>query len=107
MTEEVWSWWREGSVHRAAWPSTGEFEGLSGDPEVLSMASDVLTAVRRAKSDAKTSMRTEVTQFLVTGGVEQRNRLKQAESDLLEASRAKSIEYRDGVFEVEVSLDID
>jgi valyl-tRNA synthetase len=42
VTEEVWSWWRAGSVHRAAWPSPGEFDELAGDPRVFAAASSVL-----------------------------------------------------------------
>ncbi|HZD22268.1 MAG TPA: valine--tRNA ligase, partial [Acidimicrobiia bacterium] len=30
VAEEVWSWWREGSVHRAVWPTADEFDGLTG-----------------------------------------------------------------------------
>ena len=62
-TEEVWSWWRYGSVHRAPWPTTYEvgraIQG-AGDPELLRLAADALGQVRRAKSERKLSMKAEV-----------------------------------------------
>jgi valyl-tRNA synthetase len=65
-TEEVWSWWQEGSVHRAPWPDAGlRLVGGPGDPAVLAVCADVLGAVRRAKSDAKVSMRAEVRSVVV------------------------------------------
>ena len=62
-TEEVWSWWRYGSVHRAPWPTTYEVgRAIQGEgaPELLRLASDALGQVRRAKSERKLSMKAEV-----------------------------------------------
>ncbi|HEX6887920.1 MAG TPA: valine--tRNA ligase, partial [Candidatus Nanopelagicales bacterium] len=62
VTEEVWSWWQEGSVHRAAWPSVDEVAMIAqdGDPALVSDVAEVLSAIRRAKSDAKVGMRADV-----------------------------------------------
>jgi valyl-tRNA synthetase len=66
VTEEVWSWWRSGSVHLASWPDPAELPS-GGDPDVLTATVDVLREVRRAKSAAKVSMRAEVARVLVRG----------------------------------------
>jgi valyl-tRNA synthetase len=69
-TEEVWSWWREGSVHAQPWPEAAALREAGGDdssdPDCLTVAAEVLQAVRRAKSEAKVSMRTPVTLLTVT-----------------------------------------
>lgn len=58
-TEEVWSWWREGSVHRAAWPEAAPLrEAADGvGPGGLPAAGRALAALRKVKSEAKVSMR--------------------------------------------------
>jgi valyl-tRNA synthetase len=70
VTEEVWSWWRDGSVHRAAWPtvaSLGSPLSTDGADRPLTVAAEVLRAIRRAKSAAKQSMRAEVAELRVSG----------------------------------------
>ena len=43
VTEEVWSWWQEGSVHLAPWPDAAETGvDAGGDATVLSVAAEVL-----------------------------------------------------------------
>lgn len=68
VTEEVWSWWHEegASVHRTPWPTVAELAGAAdGDVTGLEMASWVLGAIRRAKTDAKQSMRAPVARVVV------------------------------------------
>ncbi|HVT66154.1 MAG TPA: valine--tRNA ligase [Trebonia sp.] len=68
VTEEVWSWWQEGSVHAAAWPGPGSpvlAAAAGGDPAVLATAAAVLGQVRKAKSEAKLSMRAQAARVVV------------------------------------------
>jgi valyl-tRNA synthetase len=68
-TEEVWSWWQEGSVHAQPWPSAAPLREAAGDADTaaLSRAAIVLAEVRKAKSTAKTSQRTPVLRLVVAG----------------------------------------
>ncbi|GAB3114709.1 valine--tRNA ligase [Janibacter alkaliphilus] len=88
-TEEVWSWWRTGSVHRATWPTTEEL-ALSGDrpdPLVLGAVGEALTQVRKAKSDAKVGMRSEITAVTLVAPSATAERVRLAEADLRAAGR--------------------
>jgi valyl-tRNA synthetase len=61
-TEEVWSWWREGSVHRQPWPQPEPLRAAAGDAtfDVVTAAGAALAALRKVKSEAKVSMRTTI-----------------------------------------------
>ncbi|MFQ5523546.1 MAG: valine--tRNA ligase [Acidimicrobiia bacterium] len=104
VTEEVWSWWREGSVHRQPWPGPSEFEKAAGDAAITEVVGEVLTAVRRTKSDAKVSMRAELERVTITAPAETLDRVKQVEADLKAAARTETVEYREGEFAVEAVL---
>jgi valyl-tRNA synthetase len=86
-TEEAWhAGVGSGSVHRAPWPSPAELDAAgAGDPAVLAVAGDVLRRVRRAKSEAKRSMRAEVRQVVVTDLPERLHALGAAAGDLCSA----------------------
>ncbi len=108
VTEEVWSWWQEGSVHRSSWPVADEVAALSGgaDGAVLHDTSVVLGALRKAKSEAKTSMRTEVASAMVTGPAQALDRVALAAEDLRATGRVGDLQFRadDGPLAVAVSL---
>jgi valyl-tRNA synthetase len=93
VTEEVWSWWRDGSVHRAAWPTVAELAGAAGDAALVSAVGDALSQVRRAKSARGLSMRAEVARAIVTGPAAVLDRLALAETDLRAAGRISKLDF--------------
>jgi valyl-tRNA synthetase len=102
-SEEVWSWFGEGSVHRAPWPTVSELPG-TGDPAVLAVAGEVLGQVRKAKSSAQLSMKTAVSSLVVRDAVERLDLARFAEADLLNAGVVAQIAYEQGDPAVEATL---
>jgi valyl-tRNA synthetase len=90
VTEEVWSWWRSGSIHHASWPVPGDLAADGGDPALLDDVAAALIGIRGAKSQAKVSMKTEVTRAVLSGPEDTLNRLLAAEDDLRAVGRITS-----------------
>jgi valyl-tRNA synthetase len=87
VTEEVWSWWQTGSVHRAAWPERSELGGLGGDPAALDSIAAALMGIRGAKSQAKVSMKHELSAVELRGPEAALAAVRLAEGDLRRAGR--------------------
>jgi valyl-tRNA synthetase len=114
VTEEVWSWWQDGSVHTAAWPVPGEVAPEPGEvaPEpgpdqaaavpvalsaaALSAASGAIAAIRGAKSGARVSMRAPVRALVVTARQDHLDAVRAVLPDVQAAGRVEHTELRCG-----------
>lgn len=103
VTEEVWSWWHPeaadgatDSVHRALWPTLAEFptavEGCG--PRVLADAAVVLSAIRKAKSQAQVAQRSDVRETLVSGDAEAVGRVALVADDVRAAGHVLDLMFR-------------
>ena len=104
-TEEVWSWWRTGSVHRASWPVTDGYAGLAaeGDPEVLTVVGEALSGLRKSKSEAKVKQRTAVLSATVSAPAAQLEQLRAGLEDLKAAGNAADLTLSPAEGELSVS----
>ncbi|MDQ4007084.1 MAG: valine--tRNA ligase [Actinomycetota bacterium] len=109
VTEEVWSWWRDGSIHRQAWPGADDLgSAAAADAGLLEAAAEVLGALRGTKSAAKVSMRTEITRAEVRGPDATLSQAQRAADDLRAAGRiAGELAFTPDASAAEVTADVD
>jgi valyl-tRNA synthetase len=102
VTEEVWSWWRGGSVHRQAWPSAAELRAAATvddervDPAMAGVAADALAEIRRHKTTEKRSLATPVVACTITDTPERLAWLRPVLADVAAAARATGIDLVEG-----------
>src|SRR4051812_21190652 len=101
VTEEVWSWWREGSIHQAAWPAAEELTSLivdnttetaQADQQTYAWATDVLFEVRKQRSEAKQPLKVPITKVTVKADPAAIALMPIVEADLRAALRVLAFE---------------
>jgi valyl-tRNA synthetase len=97
VTEEAWSWWHDGSIHRAEWPLVAHGaaqtaqESSSSDGLVYEVAAAVLSEVRKVKSTQKRSLATPVVRAVVSDTPERLAALDAANADVREAGKIREL----------------
>jgi valyl-tRNA synthetase len=107
VTEEVWSWWQKGSIHRSAWPDPAPLLSETGDADRLTyrVAADVLGEIRKAKTSSQKSLRAEVERAVVRDTPERLDALARALGDVNGAGRVRDLDLVPAdEFAVEVDL---
>jgi valyl-tRNA synthetase len=108
VTEEAWSWWQPGSIHRAPWPQASELElaGAAGGAG-LDAAAAAIAAIRKAKSEARLAQRSGVGHLVVSGPRTELEVLKPVLPDVLAAGHVENadlVETQSSGIEYSVSL---
>jgi valyl-tRNA synthetase len=105
VTEEVWSWWREGSIHTAAWPTPAELLARiadnsdatsQADERAYQWAIDVLFDVRKQRSEAKQPLKVPITKVTVQADAASASLMPIVDADLRAALRVQAFETRVG-----------
>jgi valyl-tRNA synthetase len=105
VTEEVWSWWKEGSIHLASWPKADEIEALvadnfeavkQSDQAAYDLATDVLFEVRKQRSEAKQPLKVPVTKVTVKAARAHLDLIPVIDADLRSALRVQAFELSEG-----------
>jgi valyl-tRNA synthetase len=109
VTEEVWSWWQPGSVHRVPWPKGSELIEIAGAADeggviALDAAALVLGEIRKKKSAEQRPIKTPARVVRVTDAAERAALLEDVRADLTASGPIERLEIGTGDFAVHVEL---
>jgi valyl-tRNA synthetase len=105
VTDEVWSWWQSGSIHKASWPTSDELltriadndeSTRQADERAYRWATDVLFEVRKQRSEAKQPLKVPITSVLVKADEGALALMPIVEADLRSALRVRAFEMAVG-----------
>jgi valyl-tRNA synthetase len=102
--EEAWSWWHDDSVHTNPWPAPAT-TGRAAGTGLITMAATVIGAIRKAKSEARQSMRAPVRTVRVQGPASQLESLRPVIADITAAGNVGTFVLKPGG-EPELQIDV-
>jgi valyl-tRNA synthetase len=99
VTDEVWSWWRPGTVHTAPWPEADTLLRVCApageDAEAvaaLEFAAAVLGAIRKKKSEEQRPLKTPVARTVIRAPQHELDLLTLVEQDLRASGLIRELE---------------
>ena len=107
VTEEVWSWWQEGSIHLQSWPKSSEIitnKSVGIDP--LNNVTWILSEVRKVKTENMQSMKAEVKTLEIWAKEEVIEQVKNAQKDLIAAGNIKDLKLTVSDSEIKVKAEL-
>ena len=107
VTEEVWSWWQEGSIHLQSWPKSSEIitnKSVGMDP--LNNVTWILSEVRKVKTENKQSMKAEVKILEIWAKAEVIDQVKDAQKDLIAAGNIKDLKLNVADSDIKVKVEL-
>jgi valyl-tRNA synthetase len=106
VTEEVWSWWQEGSIHLQSWPKSSEIiTNKSVGIDALNNVTWILSEIRKVKTENKQSMKAEVKTLEIWAKADVINQVKDAQRDLVAAGNIKDLKLN--VYDSEIKVKVE
>jgi valyl-tRNA synthetase len=98
VTEEIWSWWQPGSIHRAAWPTAEEvLEPIGGRDEPALAVRDATQAALADVRRIKSMLKKPVKAVIATATLPRRfEGLVGSQGDFMAATHIRELRFADG-----------